>query len=351
MSSTPTTGSKPPRHMGMVYLRILAAIMVVVLHAWYMKPGASEAHIWASSLIYSMAGTAVPLFVLISGAFLIPNTRNTALLRFWGHSFRKLFPLSLAFFVLAFFWQGQLWQQYTDSQFNTADFVWKILQWYGAGAEHPLWYLCMLPGLYVVVPFLAWLWQRIPAWHFAAIALLLMGLSIYANRSGITLPHPCSALFWLGYFMLGALLLQLARQKKLPPLWLLIPAAGIAIAGSLFYLFGELSQLPDFYKHLENLTYYPLMLLSFLLFCIFAQWNPAPRNTIIRLSGLTFLVYLVHMPCQRIICAILYHTGCIHLLHSGLLCNVLYTLAGVVSAFLAALVISWVYRAVFSGLK
>ena len=81
--------------MGMEYLRILAAIMVVVLHAWYMKPGASEAHIWASSLIYSMAGTAVPHFVLISGAFLIPDARNTAAFRFWGHSFRKLFPLSL----------------------------------------------------------------------------------------------------------------------------------------------------------------------------------------------------------------------------------------------------------------
>ena len=347
MSSAPASIGKAPRHMGMEYLRILAAIMVVVLHAWYMKPGASMAHIWGSSLIYSMAGTAVPLFVLISGAFLIPNTRNTAPFRFWGHSIRKLFPLSLAFFILAFFWQGQLWQQYTAGHFSSAEFVWKILQWYGAGAEHPLWYLCMLPGLYLAVPLLAWLWQRLSARHFATLALLMMSLSIYLKRSGITLPHPFSALCWLGYFMLGALLLHQARQKKLPPLRLLIPAAGLTIAGSMLFLFSKLSLLPDFYEHLEDLTYYPLMVLSFLLFCIFAQWNPAPQKTIIHLSGLTFLVYLVHMPCQRIICAILYHTGFSHLLHADTLCNVLYTLAGVVSAILAAFILNKGYKLLF----
>ena len=347
MSSAPASIGKAPRHMGMEYLRILAAIMVVVLHAWYMKPGASAAHIWVSSFIYSMADTAVPFFVLISGAFLIPNARNTAPLRFWGHSIRKLFPLSLAFLILAFFWQGNLWQQYTAGHFSTAEFVWKILQWYGAGAEHPLWYLCMLPGLYLAVPLLAWLWQRLPARHFAALALVLMGLRIYFNRSGITLPHPFSALCWLGYFMLGALLLQQARQRKLPSLRLLIPAAGIAIAGNTLFLFGRISQLPDFYEHLEDLTYYPLMALAFLLFCIAAQWNPAPRKTIIHLSELTFLVYLVHMPCQRIICAILYHTGFSHLLHADTMCNVLYTLAGVVSAILAAFILNKGYRLLF----
>lgn len=197
------------------------------------------------------------------------------------------------------------------------------------------------------MPLLAWLWQRLPARHFAALALVLMGLRIYFNRSGITLPHPFSALCWLGYFMLGALLLQQARQRKLPSLRLLIPAAGIAIACSMLFLFSKLSLLPDFYEHLENLTYYPLMVLSFLLFCIFAQWNPAPQKTIIHLSGLTFLVYLVHMPCQRIICAILYHTGFSHLLHADTLCNMLYTLAGVVSAILAAFILNKGYKLLF----
>ena len=89
------------------------------------------------------------------------------------------------------------------------------------------------------------------------------------------------------------------------------------------------------------------MALAFLLFCIAAQWNPAPRKSIIHLSELTFLVYLVHMPCQRIICAILYHTGFSHLLHADTMCNVLYTLAGVVSAILAAFILNKGYKLLF----
>ena len=99
--------------MGLEYLRSIAAVVVVINHAWFMgAEAASPIHAFWTAIVYSIVLVGVPVFVMLSGAFLIKNERNTQAWRFWAHSFKKLFPLSFAFFVLAFFWQSSLWSNY-----------------------------------------------------------------------------------------------------------------------------------------------------------------------------------------------------------------------------------------------
>ena len=79
------------RHMGLEYLRGIAALMVVINHSWYMPFNSNNIHIFATSCVYSLVLMAVPLFVILSGAFLINNPKNTNAKYFYWHSFKKIF--------------------------------------------------------------------------------------------------------------------------------------------------------------------------------------------------------------------------------------------------------------------
>ncbi len=338
--NTPTKDkTKCSRHMGLEYLRSIAAIMVVINHAWFMEANASPAHIFTTAIVYTLVLSAVPLFVLMSGAFLIPNARNTSALQFWAHSLKKLFPLSLLFFTLAFFWETDLWNKFTGLELLS-----KTLKWYGNGAATPLWYLCMLPGLYFVLPFLSRLWQHITIKKITLIGTFFLILNVYVNMCKLHLTHPLSAVCWLGHFILGAVLLTLARQNKLPSQKKLLTATLITITASVAFLFIKFSQNTNIYDNIGINSYFPILILTFLLFCIFSKWNPAPQKLIIWLSELSFLIYLTHVPCQRIIRAILYHIGYISQLHSTILNNVLFSIASLILAISAAYVIHKIYH-------
>lgn len=63
------------RHMGLEYCRIFAACMVVINHAWAIDINASKWHFYITLVLNSIVVTAVPLFILLSGAFLITNKK------------------------------------------------------------------------------------------------------------------------------------------------------------------------------------------------------------------------------------------------------------------------------------
>ena len=77
------SASTRSRHMGLEYLRVIAAYMIVWIHAWSMEVDANAVDIFAAAIVYSLVQVAVPVFVFLSGAFLIPNERNQHAIRFW----------------------------------------------------------------------------------------------------------------------------------------------------------------------------------------------------------------------------------------------------------------------------
>lgn len=185
------------RHTGLDYLRGIAALMVVVNHAWCLMATTSKVHNFLTSLVYSIVWVAVPLFLLMSGAFLIRNERNENAGCFWWHSIKKLGPLSLAFLLLAFFWQSPLWNEYMMGKYGTKELFFRTLRWYGRGAVVPLWYICMLPGLYFFVPFLVKLWKKLTFNYFVGIAILLYGVGVVLPNFGIQFPLPFMLYFFL----------------------------------------------------------------------------------------------------------------------------------------------------------
>ena len=332
------------RHMGLEYLRCLAAMMVVILHAWFMPSDASQVYIFCSAIVYSVVSIAVPSFVMMSGAFLILNERNVQAGRFWLHCFKKMFPLSFAFFVLAFFWESNLWENYVEGKNSGWELFLQTVRWYGGGAAAPLWYLCMLPGLYCVAPLLARMWKRMSLLCFSLVALAFYGLGIYAHLSEVHWFHPFSAIFWLGHFMLGAVLMGLADKQKLPSCKMCLSLIILTVSAGVVYLYRVFSENTNIYEKIGDNTYLLTMVLTLLAFTLAVQWKPEANKLIVKGAELSFLVYLSHVPCQRIIRAVLYHTGYIDELHASVLANCLFAVSSLIFAFIAAYVIHLVYQ-------
>lgn len=339
------------RHMGLEYLRVVAAYMIVWIHAWALESEASAVDIFVSAVVYSLVQVAVPVFVLLSGAFLIQNERNMNALAFWKKSFIKLFPLSFCFFVLAFFWPHPVCSVEKLSQCSLIELGEIIVRWYADGASSALWFLCMLPGLYFMLPFIARLWKQMSFTIFSSVATVLFVIGLVLRYLGIDLPHPISALIWLGCFLLGPCLMKWAGNASPKAVrWGIVVVIAVVICS---IVCRHLVFSADWFDISFNVKLEQPFLLILLpaVFFIFSAWKPVPRNWVIKLSSLSFVIYMAHPPCLQVIRAVLFHTGYIDQLHQGWLNNALFSCAGCVSATAAAFIIDWVYTRIVNRLS
>lgn len=146
------------RNFSMDVLRVLACILVMWQHAseyYYIGPNLSvvrEAGTYVLGFINSASRICVPLFVMISGYFLLPMKGTT------GDFFKKrftriLFPFlfwCVAYAVYYVFYNGDLIS-------TCLTHVAHIFVNYGVEVGH-LWYVYMLIGLYLIIPIISpWL--------------------------------------------------------------------------------------------------------------------------------------------------------------------------------------------------
>lgn len=336
------------RHMGLEYLRIYAASMVVINHAWSIDINASKLHFYSTVVLYSIVLIAVPLFVLLSGAFLITNKKNINSFSFWKHSFKKLFPFSFIFIVFAFYTETHVIDYFISGKYNFSEFIKEIFKCYSYGIAVPLWYICMLPGLYFAVPILAKMWKNVRLSSFFLLALLffIIACMVEARFININLPNPFSAILWLGLFMLGAFIIHIVSNCKSNPTPYFAIILFLLFSISIIRAFILVPYGNNLYESMNNCPLFFPILFAPLIFAIFARWHPKSNKYIILLSQLSFLIYLTHVPCQRAIRAILFHAGYIDQLHSTLWNNLLYAICSLITSIIAAYIIQKSYNTI-----
>ena len=135
-------------------IRSTAIFLVILLHAAIeptpnidiMSPQGVQLW-WASNIYDSLARSAVPLFVILTGALLLqPSKVNEPLKVFFKKRFSRI-GLPMVFWGAAYF----AWRYFANAEVLTSN---SILQGIFAGPYYHFWFLYLLIGLYLITPIL-----------------------------------------------------------------------------------------------------------------------------------------------------------------------------------------------------
>ncbi len=130
-------------------LRVLASFAVVVTHVsaivLYTATPLTSLAWWVANLGESVSRWCIPVFIMISGAILLDPGREYPPICFYRKRIKRIF-FPLVFWTLFYFGIRS-----TSGELTMTDIVRDVLR--GEPYYH-LWYLYMIPGLYLFTPFL-----------------------------------------------------------------------------------------------------------------------------------------------------------------------------------------------------
>lgn len=274
-------------------LRTLATVMVVLLHSSSnyvhdaLDAGSLDSDFWLANVIDSFCRASVPLFVLVSGRFLVGQQISFS--DFYRKRARRLlYPLLgwglfYSFFVLA--GQYQLTQSFDLEQVGV-----NFLQ--GRPYYH-LWFLFLLVGLYLFTPFLHLLRDKIPiaSLHRFGWGMLVFGClnTIYSTYFDASQPwFPLWFIDYLGFYVLGYTWPQVETEKgSWLPLSLYV-AAGVFITISVPYTWEKWQSI-YFYNYLSL----PVIAGALAVYALFCRVE-LTKNIFSRLAPYSFGIFLLH---------------------------------------------------------
>lgn len=303
-------------------IRLIATLAIVLLHT--AANGVTQLTVgsfdwWLANVADSAGRVGVPLFLMLTGAILLPR-QNESILHFYTRRWQRIawpaFIWTLFYLVWAQF--KAYWKQ---EPLALSDQLTGIIT--GHSYFH-LWFIYLLIGVYGILPFVRWLWQQLNRRQQIAVTVMALGLQQLGlimrfcadgctpfTTVSWTVPHwlvnadqqpwPFWFVAYLPYLLLGALLRQLSAQPK-PNLLRLLLAATIISTAFLYALQRLHYSAEPFYYAYHRLSL-PVMCSAILLwYLVFHERsNCAVPNTTAKPGGFSaaiiqhsFGIYLVH---------------------------------------------------------
>lgn len=280
--------------------RVSAALAVVMVHVCAgpglgLTPKAAGPW-WVQNVVSSAVRWCVPVFVLISGALLLDPSLNESATAFLRRRVgRILIPLvfwSVAYLILTAIQKGV----------SREEVIRKMLE--GRPYSH-LWYLYMVPGLYLFTPFLRTYIRSSSAqerWLLIGLCLLLASANSFLLYFRFKVTANALVFFvpYLGYYLCGYQLRSL-ELRRIPYRLLLL-----ALAGSILLTAGGTYPLTVRYGlkkggYLFDYFSPPVIVMAVAVFLLAAKsapaWQRAPaslRAFVERAAPATLGIYLLH---------------------------------------------------------
>ncbi len=295
---------------GMDVLRIIACFMVMMVHSgepFYIGDGGaiiSENTFWVNTY-GSLMRPCVPLFVMISGYFLLPSKDNMPV--FYKKRFgRILMPFlfwSVMYLVIPFvlgeYGIGQMLINILKIGINFNDL-----------SGH-LWFVYMLIGLYLFIPVIS-PWIKNASRKELHLFLLIWAITLFIPYVKIFFPEILGEAYWnpnsSGYYFTGFLgYLVLGYYVKKEIKWTRVKRTGIAvalvIAGYMVTSIGfaiRMKTAPSI-AALEltwTFTSFNVAMMTLGIFLLLEKMvitGEKIRNTLAKISSLTYGMYLAHL--------------------------------------------------------
>lgn len=304
------------REKNLDHLRIIAAFLVVMLHVC-VRPTVINIH--QNSLDFTIANLyngitriAVPIFVLLSGAFLLENEKNGSYIFFYKKALKKVvLPTFISSFIYFYYAillniiQSLILPNKSTGALNFNPI--SILKW---PSFYHLWYMYMIIGLYIVVPLLIHLKSKIGNQRFMYIGILFLlidSILVYYNEKF----WPTRFINYLGYFILGY---AIHNHYQLHPISSFKKNQAYLVFFCICYIVNvlgtELIVRKNYFSAVnQNLILYgnlaPFIVLGSI--CLFCYFNnlPSTDSKFLLLAPHTLNIYIVHagilMPFDQLI--------------------------------------------------
>ena len=198
-------------------LRAIACIMVIVLHVtgpWLHKLRGVSHFVWNTiALMHSFTRFCVPVFVMITGALLL--SRKYSFAEFYNTKFSRIVR-PLLFWSIFYICIYLLFDWYTGKPISFL-FVSKfVLNSIFYGAAYHLWYLYLILSLYLIIPFLSSVIQKLSQSQLATIIIGWFMILTFAQyyESNVLINYIRLAIGYVGYLILGHALLNITLKHK-----------------------------------------------------------------------------------------------------------------------------------------
>lgn len=289
-------------------LRTVATLLVILLHvsAEYVEIAIShntisDTSFWVGNIVDSFSRICVPLFVLISGMFLL-GRNETFKESYYKRASRIFIPL-ISWTIIYLMFRVLLSYMEDDPISIKSLFVRVIL---GKPYYH-MWYLFMLIGLYLITPVINKSIINLPRNTLWTVAIVLMIFGILNSGYDHFFNNNVSFILWfvnyLGYFILGFLINESKKNFSLIMLFSVYIISSIAIAILTFYTL-KIYHNTYFYGYLT-----PFVIIGSLSFYKLFHQLKLKSNIFSRISHLTLGIYLIHAGVLSLLIIVLSKSG------------------------------------------
>lgn len=282
------------------WLRILAIYTVVAAHIAIWTAEGQEPLSkgwWVGNWIHILAIWTVPVFVMVSGVLLLGNPRNESAMDFYKKRMHRI-GVPVVFWTVVYIFV----RKYVGHEHLTPRYVAHLVV--TATPFYHLWYLLMIPGLYLVTPPLRYFVKHsTQKQRYLAIIVILLLAAIY---------YPINILYWgrdrtiftvffpfIGYYLCGYELRTINLKKLLLPIGVLAVLAvvyGLLISGPFV---DHLGYVGDVY--IVDFFCPPVVLMAVIIFVaaygLEQKWVPKSRafaKAEAWLASTTLGIYVLH---------------------------------------------------------
>ena len=289
-------------------LRIISIFSVLVLHAvgeiWGDIPIQSKSWV-ALVAIDGMFRFAVPVFIMVSGMFMLSPSKNRGIKELYSKNILRIVT-SFAFWSLIYLAYHQASDYFADrSAFHPA--FKSLLNSFLAGEYH-LWFMYMIVGLYIVTPLLRKIVEKkstmqyfIFIWFIFCIVANFTGLiPVIGNKiyGFIDLFKISIAVQYSGYYVLGYYLHNYTVKKPIKTAVYFLAILGtLGIVGvTVFTSFRSGETVSKYLGYLLPMTAFQSAALFLFFRDKFENFNPSKKvqKAIFILSKISFGIYLSH---------------------------------------------------------
>lgn len=334
---------KTERKYNFDMLRIVACVMVVLIHVaavlWYESPYNSFDFV-VYNFFDSLARSAVPLFVMLSGAFMLQK-KEIDLKTLWQKKILKLVVFYVFWSVVFYFFNAKV----NNLPITIPGFIEGVL----SGPAH-LWFIPMIIGLYVLSPLLCKIANHMNDKLVRYFIVIFIACCVLETiKSCLFLPKsdliglaisktPVSVICqYVGYFLLGNFLYNYDFSKNKRKI---LYIAGIV---SVFACFGLTFVMSKYMGNNSEVFYSNFVIFTLLeamaIFVLFKEWKIKPsekaKKLIDKMSGDTLGIYAIH---PMIITLIYLYTPLWQTVNALLVVPIALVVVTILSALFAAIV-------------